>query len=172
VKVYVASSWRNTRQQCVVECIRQAGHDVYDFRNPREGNHGFHWSAIDPEWKAWSPEAFVSALGHPVAESGFGLDMQALRECDVCVLVLPCGRSAHLEAGWAAGAGKKLLVLLSEGEPELMYKIADKLFCTLDELLEWFWDRCPRKVPRFGNQVETPVGAELDGFSSDEGGID
>ena len=45
---------------------------------------------------------------------------------DAFVLLMPCGRSAHLEAGWAIGAGKPTAILLSAGEPELMYKMADR----------------------------------------------
>ncbi len=54
---------------------------------------------------------------------------------DACVLVLPCGRSAHLEAGYFAGAGKPLLILLADGEPELMYKMASEIYTELGELI-------------------------------------
>jgi hypothetical protein len=101
-RIYVASSWRNGYQQAVVESLRQLGHEVYDFRHPAPGNDGFHWSEIDPAWKDWNQSAFAAALQHPIAVDGFGRDMSALEWCDTCVLVLPCGRSAHLEAGWAA----------------------------------------------------------------------
>lgn len=103
MKIYVASSWRNNIQPLVVEALRKAGYEVYDFKNPEPGNHGFHWEKIDANWMAWSSEQFKQALSHPIAESGFGPDMKALKECDACVMVLPCGRSAHLEAGYAIG---------------------------------------------------------------------
>jgi nucleoside 2-deoxyribosyltransferase len=51
--------------------------------------------------------------------------MDALNAADVTVLVLPCGRSAHLEAGYTAGQGKPVVILLDQTfEPELMYKMA------------------------------------------------
>ena len=54
---------------------------------------------------------------------------------DTCVLVLPCGRSAHTEAGWFAGAGKKVIAYIPEMmEPELMYKLFDAVTDTLDGL--------------------------------------
>ena len=37
-KIYVASSWRNEFYTEVVETLREAGHDVYDFRNPPSGD--------------------------------------------------------------------------------------------------------------------------------------
>lgn len=136
MKIYVASSWRNQVQPDVVFALRKAGHQVYDFRHPEPGNDGFAWRAIAPNWEAWSPAEFRTALEHPVAAAGFKLDMDALEDCDACVLVLPCGRSAHLELGWAAGARKKTIVLLAGAEPELMYKMCDHLCLTLDEVLQ------------------------------------
>lgn len=114
MKIYVASSWRNPWQPSVVKLLR-AHHEVYDFRVPGPGINGFAWSEIDPEWRDWSPTKYREALAHPVAVDGFNRDMQALRECDTCLLVLPCGSSAHLELGWAAGAGKKTAVLFPHG---------------------------------------------------------
>ena len=134
MKIYVASSWRNEAQPGVVAELRELGAEVYDYKNPAPGNHGFHWSEIDPKWKGWTPAEFREGLGHPIAEAGFDHDMNALIECDVCVLVLPSGRSAHLEAGWAASAGKTLIVLLAPGEPELMYRMADFICVDVEEL--------------------------------------
>ena len=54
-KIYVASSWRNERQPILVEILRANGHEVYDFRNPKEGDNGFHWSEIDEDWQQWTP---------------------------------------------------------------------------------------------------------------------
>ena len=54
-------------------------------------------------------------------------------QADVCVLVLPCGRSAHTEAGGMAGAGKKVIVYIPEMlEPELMYKLFDAVVDNVD----------------------------------------
>jgi len=53
------------------------------------------------------------------------------------VLVLPCGRSAHTEAGWMAGAGKRVIAYIPEMvEPELMYKLFDAVVGDLDELVK------------------------------------
>lgn len=120
----------------MVTVLRASGHEVYDFRNPEPGDNGFQWSEIDPDWRLWTSAQFVSALQHPIAVSGFGKDWQAMQWCDACVLVLPCGRSAHLEAGWAIGQGKPTLILLdTESEPELMYNMAAKCVTSLDELV-------------------------------------
>ncbi len=135
-KIYVASSWRNKRQQAIVQRLRSVGHEVYDFRNPESGNTGFHWSEIDPEWQQWTADEYRLALDKPVAQSGFACDFDAMQWADTCVLVLPCGRSAHIEAGWFVGAGRRLLILLDGNpEPELMYKMADHICIDLDEVI-------------------------------------
>jgi hypothetical protein len=138
-RIYVASSWRNGLQPGVVRALRYQGHEVYDFRNPKPGDKGFGWSGIDLLWEQWDSQQFRAALDHPLAIAGFKSDHDAMVWADTCVLVLPCGRSAHLEAGEFIGAGKRLFILLSgKDEPELMYKGATAICVTLDELL----DRC------------------------------
>ena len=136
LRIYVASSWRNPRQPKVVQRLAEFG-NVYDFRNPAPGDTGFAWSDIDPDWRNWSPAKFRDALAHPIARRGFTLDMHALEAADVCVLVLPCGRSAHLELGFAVGAGRRTAVLLADGEPELMYRMVEFCALSVDELCGW-----------------------------------
>ena len=41
-RIYVASSWRNQYYPAVVTRLREAGHEVYDFRNPPHGGTGFY----------------------------------------------------------------------------------------------------------------------------------
>ena len=46
------------------------------------------------------------------------------------------GRSAHTEAGWMAGSGKKVIVYIPEMvEPELMYKLFHAVVGNLDDLI-------------------------------------
>lgn len=119
----------------MVEALRLDGHMVYDFRNPRPGDNGFRWSDIEPTWQEWNATTYRKALDHPVAKRGFGFDFGAMKWADTFVLVMPCGRSAHLELGWACGQGKETLILLEEkGEPELMVKMVDHLCVNLDEV--------------------------------------
>ena len=135
MKIYVASSWRNTYQPEVVNVLREDGHEVYDFRGPGDGwdgggdgTGGFQWSEVDPEWKTWPEDVprYLEGLNHPRSVEGFRRDMDALIACDVCVMVMPCGPSASMEMGWAVGAGKLVLVYMPAiREPELMVKMAD-----------------------------------------------
>jgi nucleoside 2-deoxyribosyltransferase len=121
----------------VVDFLRSRGHNVYDFRNPEANPGGFHWSDIDKEWESWNPFQYRKALEHKIAQRGFDADMHAMVAADVCVLVLPAGRSASFELGWMMGQGKQGIVLLPElekVEPELMYRQA-KMVVSLGELM-------------------------------------
>jgi hypothetical protein len=138
MKVYVASSWKNRRYPAVVGMARSYGWDVYDFRNPPDPQGAFSWDLIDPEWSTTTDPARIKAmLDHPLAERGFELDRDAIEGCDALILVQPCGRSAHLELGYAAGLGKKTAVLMAEGDgPDLMYKLCDAMCAGGWELME------------------------------------
>lgn len=143
--IYVASSWRNPIQPAVVSSLRAAGFECYDFRHPHDDNEGFHWSYVygrpgdAAEWTdgVLSSE-MIRGLAHPRAVAGFVLDMAAMERCDTCVLVLPCGRSAHLELGWFVGQGRRTAILLDNPcQPELMYRMVDHLATELPELVTW-----------------------------------
>jgi hypothetical protein len=91
------------------------------------GAGGFGWREVDPEWQSWPNDIrrYLAGLDHPRAIEGFRRDMDALKSCDACILVNPCGQSAHAELGWAAGAGKLTAVWCPEiREPDLMVKMA------------------------------------------------
>lgn len=146
MKIYVASSWRNEHQQSVVRLLRKKGYEVYDFKNPH-GKTGFSWSEVSPDWKNWSATGFKIALESWAATEGFNRDFNAMEWADACVLVQPCGASAHLELGWFVGKGKPTVVLLNDrmcsaghmhfSEPELMYRMVDHLATDEGELLEY-----------------------------------
>lgn len=141
MKVYVASSWRNSLQPDIVDALRRLGHQVYDFRHPGPDDHGFGWRQCADESQLKDPKRFRDeVLTHPIAQSGFAKDMNALRGADATVLVLPCGRSAHLELGWATGHGQLTAVLLDNpmSEPELMYLMNSVICASLNDLLEVF----------------------------------
>ena len=136
--LYVASSWRNNLYDGVIEVLRAAKVPLFDFKHPRPGEHGFHWSEIDKDYRQWSPRQFREALAHPLAQKGFADDHAALVACTRLLLVLPCGRSAHLELGHAIGAGKPTIIYMPEEytfEPELMYKEATFLCVDMGEVL-------------------------------------
>lgn len=138
-KIYLASSWRNELQPAVVGILRGEGHEVYDFRHPYPGYEGFQWrdAGLMSE-RETTPVAFRSILTNPICDRGYNADMRGIQWSDTCVLLLPCGKSAHLEAGYCAADGKDVFVAMfgETCEPELMYKMTNGICTTIDELIE------------------------------------
>jgi hypothetical protein len=125
VKIYLASSWRNESYPSVLAALRTAGHNVYDFRagNYRSDCHESHAD-------------YVRAPRSRAASKQFNAELAALDACYVCVLLLPCGRSAHLEAGYAAGRGKQVVVYPdAKPEFELMYRLTNGFVDSIPNLL-------------------------------------
>ena len=137
MKIYVASSWRNKYQPDLIKELKEHGYDVYDFRNPKEGDNGFHWSEIDPNWNNWTRQDYKEALNHPLATSGFESDYQAMLQCDIFIGVMPFGISASLEMGWAAGEEKITILYIPELiKPELMVNLFDYIVIDKEMLFE------------------------------------
>ncbi len=130
MRIYLASSWRNPHFEEVhatLSTIHLRGQpvEVYNFRDPE--SH-FTWDQVDKNWATWGVEEFNKHLHHPEMERGYQRDRRALQDCDVLVLLLPCGNDAHLEAGVAIGWGKPVVIYAPNGDgftPGLMYKLAE-----------------------------------------------
>jgi len=136
--IYVASSWKNPLQPELVQLLREHGHEVYDFRNPKEGETGFNWSMVDPSWEDWTVNEFAAHLQDPLCRKNFTFDYSALQKCDVVVLLLPSGNDAHSEAAWAKGASKVTIIHCPwklDFSPGLMYKMHNALTSVDSQLL-------------------------------------
>jgi len=158
LKVYVASSWRCEYQPFAVERLRALNLKVYDFRGCDTGwgsahdrvgiPGGFSWSSVDPDWKSWPADIprYLRGLNHPKAIKGFDRDMNALKVADACLLVNPCGQSAHAELGWAAGAGKLAAAWCPAiREPDLMLKMASCITQEWAEIERWILSHTNRE---------------------------
>lgn len=134
MKIYAASSWKNLHQPDVVNALRSDGHEVYDFRTEA----AFSWSVIDEKWRGWTIEQYMKALDHPQSLHGFQTDFGGVTWCDAGVLILPCGLSAGIEAGFIKGQGKPVVVYVPEmREAELMVKCFDLITGDLSEVRKW-----------------------------------
>lgn len=132
-KIYVIGSLKNPLVPAVAWDLRNNGYDVFD-----------DWYSPGPEtdqfWQNYEQErgrSYQEALDGAHAWNVFEFDKRHLDAAEIAVLVLPAGKSGHLELGWCAGRGKRTFVLL-DAEPEkwdVMYRFADKVCMDMDELL-------------------------------------
>lgn len=72
------------------------------------------------------------------AQKGFWTDFDAMTDAAVFVGVEPFGVSASLELGWAAGRGKKTILLIDDKniKPELMTKMLTFRVTSIRELID------------------------------------
>lgn len=145
-RVYVIGSLENPDVPVVAQALRAAGAEVMD-----------SWHAAGPradrEW-----ERYERSRGRTMSEALYGLacrnvvafDKKHLDMADLAVLVMPCGRSGHLELGYAIGCGKQAIVY-SPHEPErwdAMYGMAHDVVVGIDAL-RGAYERCAERVPRW-----------------------
>lgn len=137
MRIYVASSWRNEFHKETVEALTDLGHDVYDFKSDLGAS--FHWNEVGVNSETESLVTYLVGIDRPRAKAGFRSDMGALATCDLCVMLLPCGKSAHLELGYAVGAHKLTAIIINDSElqPELMYKMVDHIAVELGDFIAW-----------------------------------
>lgn len=143
-RIYISSSWRNRYQPELVAALRRRGHEVYDFRHPK-GRHDHNvWDGVsnrlgygaDYEAGNLTPEQFRQMLTDTEAAVRFKEHYSAMQAADTCILLLPCERSSHVEAGAMSMMGKRVFVMdmSQETKPELMYLMFNDYFYSLDDL--------------------------------------
>jgi hypothetical protein len=132
--IYLIGSLRNPKVGEIANALREQDYEVFD-----------DWMAAGPEaddyWRDYEKargHTFKQALRGHAANHVYRFDRSHLERADIGVLVLPAGKSGHLELGWLLGQGKPGYILL-QGDPErfdVMYLFATGVCNTLEELLE------------------------------------
>ncbi len=124
--IYLIGSLRNPRVTEVAKFLREQGFDVFD-----------DWMAAGPEaddyWQKYETErghTYAEALQGYAAKHVYEFDLLHLNRCDIGVLLLPAGKSGHLELGYMIGKGKPGFICLDIGAVEaptrydVMYQFA------------------------------------------------
>lgn len=132
--VYIIGSLRNPEVPIVGDKLREAGHEAFD-----------NWYAAGPEaddkWMEYEKgrgKTYREALECHNAQHVFNFDLTHLNRVSAGVLLLPAGRSGHLEFGYLIGLGKPGFILMN-GEPDrwdVMYAFATRVVYSVEELLE------------------------------------
>ncbi len=127
MKIYLASSWKNEELVLSTQHIlEQNGHEVDAFCDSSKARFVFHYSAI-PNYQTLDAIQFMNVLQ---IKKVFEEDKKWIDWADAVVMILPCGKSAHLEAGYAKGQAKKFYIFgnFIAGEFDAMYGFADGMF--------------------------------------------
>jgi hypothetical protein len=130
---YLIGSLRNPDIPLIGNRLRDAGIDVFD-----------EWHDAGPEaddyWKKDQQtrnRTYLEALESYAADHIFRFDKYHLDRCNGAILILPAGRSGHIELGYMIGKGKSAYVLLDKDTDrwDVMYKFANGVFFSIDELI-------------------------------------
>jgi len=132
--IYLIGSLRNPRVPEVASELRLAGFDVFD-----------DWYAAGPEaddyWMKYEKQrghGLVEALDGFAAWHVFSYDLFHLNRASAGVLMLPAGKSGHLEIGYLMGQEKPGFILMDK-EPErfdVMYRFAANVVFDVPTLIE------------------------------------
>ncbi len=133
--IYLIGSLRNENVPLLANRIREAvpGLEVFDdwySPGPRADDH---WK----EYEVGKGHTYKEALQGWAAKHVFEFDKYHLDRCDGALLLLPAGKSCHLEAGYVAGRGKPLFVLMDDPERfDVMYQFAKEVCFNEQELFQ------------------------------------
>lgn len=128
-KIYVAGSFKNAdRIRVIGEALRLCDYDVYVFCDEDEPTY-----RLSQELRQQVDIATLTPLSiyeNKMLMTIGSLNYMKLIQCDALVLVLPSGRSAHLEAGWMCGQHRPVYVIgpMVPGEFDAMYMMVNGIF--------------------------------------------
>lgn len=148
MRVYIIGSLRNPKIPELGNALRAEG--MYAFDDWFGAGH-----EADDQWLLYEKtrgRSYGEALYGEAAAHIFNFDKDHLDRSDAGVLVMPAGKSGHLELGYLAGKGKETYVLF-DGEPErwdCMYQFANKVFFNQDELVSYLKGRADAEAPLVG----------------------
>ena len=132
--IYIATSWVNSYvAKGVAKELRRLGHKVFLFCEAEyrpEGFDRFVFNGNDWKGKNLKKMEYIEFLKYPETQRAFKSNKAGLDWADTIILLLPSGRSSHLEAGYGVGKGKDIFILgdLPLGEFDAMYRFATACF--------------------------------------------
>lgn len=135
-KIYIIGSLRNKKIPLIAKQLRKALPKVEVFDD---------WFSPGPEaddfWRSFEKKRgsnYKQALSNYAAKHVFEFDKHHIDESDIVVMVMPAGKSGHLELGYALGQGKKGYILFDK-EPkrwDVMYQFATDIFFNIESLID------------------------------------
>jgi hypothetical protein len=117
-KIYIIGALKNAEITSIAAELRPK-YDVFDqwiTPGPDADQYLFEYS----KKRGWN---YKEALTCDAARNNFDFDKRHIDSADIVVMVMPAGKSAHLELGYSIGMGKEAHILFDK-EPErfdLMY---------------------------------------------------
>jgi len=126
---FVSGKWRNRDNILkLTQKIRKKGYLVYCFLETSDvlnSDPDEHMKQF--ETRDWRTDTFTREI--------FEKDINAEKKSDTFILLLPAGKSCHIEAGVAYGMKKKCILIGEQKEAESLYLIFDEVFDSTETFL-------------------------------------
>src|SRR4051812_12880274 len=134
---FIAGRWRNYPEvKKVLDIVRAHNKTAYCFiENLYEGSKVEFKQDVNIESIMQKLESLPK--DDEFIKHIFENDMQAQRESDIFLLVLPAGISGHVEAGASYGMGKQCYAIGVPEKTETLYGIFDEIFPDIKSLESW-----------------------------------
>lgn len=136
---FIAGRWRNKDNIIpVVDAVRASGKSAYCFiENSYEGEKLSFNINSQADIEATMLQSEVMSQDDPMIRKIFKNDIDAERDADNFLLVLPAGIAGHIEAGVAYGMGKQCYAVGTPEKTETLYCVFDKIFPDIESLVTW-----------------------------------
>jgi nucleoside 2-deoxyribosyltransferase len=147
MNIYLASSWKNAKEvNMTAKLLRIEGFAVDAFCDSSGGRFVFSFNELPGSGYRHNARTI---LGEPLVQMAFAEDKKWLDWADAVILILPSGKSAHLEAGYAVGKGKFLIIYQPEGLPlgefDVMYGFANLITSSITEAITFLDRQLPQE---------------------------
>lgn len=132
--IYLIGSLRNPVVGDIAKKLRDKGYEVFDEWRAAGENADDCWR----DYEKARGHDYQTALRGYAADHVFKFDKYHLDRADGAVLVMPAGKSCHLELGYIIGSKRPGFILLDQ-DPErfdVMYLFATAICKNMDELLD------------------------------------
>lgn len=132
--IYIIGSLRNENIPSIAVKLREeTGLEIFD-----------DWFSPGPKaddyWKEYEEARgrnYKEALTGYAATHVFAFDKHHIDRADIGVLIMPAGKSGHLELGYMLGKGKPGYILLDKPDRwDVMYQFATGVFFNMEDLIE------------------------------------
>ena len=133
---FIASKYRNKDEVLdLARKLRQKGKTVYCFIESEASIKNLGDLDANAEDAIKKFESIPNWSTSPAVREVFEMDMEALKNSETVILLLPAGKSSHLEAGVAYGLGKNLILIGEQKEAESLYLIFSQFYPDIDNFI-------------------------------------
>jgi len=141
MKIYIASSWKNSDSvRNMAVRLRKEGHKVFDFTDPEcckteKFPHGKRPEPYDPA----KHKSYAALLRNGAMYASVMNNQEAIRWCDLVIMLQPCGLDAHCDWAYGLGLGKATVICGQPraGDTVYTHSWADKVLDNPEDVYEF-----------------------------------